>query len=142
MGTAIKFKLDQFPDIQFESGSMDRESLKGCYFVLKGCLESLNDEHKKNMFQFRKKVSGTISRFLSDSLYSDKFIQTESVSESFEYTGFSFTTFEYTMFPKKETTLQEIKSDMNKLANLIYQEQIKDNSKLKFYKKLITKRNG
>jgi hypothetical protein len=142
MGSSIKFKLDQFPNIQFESGSMDRESLKGCYFVLKGCLESLNEDHKKNIFQFKKRVAGTISRFLNSSLYSDKFIQTESVSDSFEFTGFSFSTFEYTFFPKKVITALEITKDMNELARLIHQEQITNNSQLKFYKNLKTKQNG
>ena len=142
MGASIKFNIEPYDDIQFESGSADRETLKGCYFVLKGCLESLTDDHKKNMFQFKKKVAGTISRFLNNSLYSDNFIQTESISDSFEYTGFSFSTFEYTFFPKKQFTALEIKRDMNKLARLIHQEQITNNPQLKFYKNLKTKRNG
>jgi hypothetical protein len=142
MGTAIKFKIDEYPEVQFESGSMDRESLKGCYFVVKGCLESLTDNHTKNMFQFKKKLSGTISRFLHESLYSERYLQTDSIADSFEYTGFSFSTFEYTLFPKKQVTAQELKQDMNKLARLIHQEQITNNPQLKFYKNLKTKQNG
>jgi len=138
---AIGFKLNQYPNIQFEAGSEDRRSLKGCYLVVKGCLESLDENHKTNMFRFKKGMNGTISRFLNNNLFSTNYIQTESISDSFQMTGFSFSTFEFTFFPKKKLSVSEITNNLNLLVDNIYNEQIKENKALKFYKNLKTKKH-
>lgn len=138
---AIGFKLNQYPDIQFEAGSEDRRSLKGCYLVIKGCMESLDENHKTNIFKFKKGMNGVVSRFLNNNLFSTNYIQTESISDSFQMTGFSFSTFEFTFFPKKKLSVDEITTNLNVLIEDIYNEQIKQNKSLKFYKNLKTKKN-
>ncbi len=138
---AINFKVNQYPNIQFEAGSEDRNSLKGCYLVVKGCLESLDENHKTNMFRFKKGMNGTISRFLNNNVFSTNYIQTESISDSFQMTGFSFSTFEFTFFPKKKLSVSEITKSLNLLVDDIYNEQIKENKALKFHKRLITKKH-
>ena len=139
---AVKFKVNEYPDIQFEAGSEDRTTLKGCYLVVKGCLESLDNNHKSNMFQFKKRINGTISRFLTDNEFSKNYINTELLSDSFQYTGVSFTSFEFTFFPKKKLTVDELTDNLNILIDDIYNEQIKENKLLKFHKNLKTKKNG
>jgi len=139
---AIGFKLNQYPNIQFEAGSEDRRSLKGCYLVVKGCLESLDENHKTNMFRFKKGMNGTISRFLNNNLFSTNYIQTESISDSFQMTGFSFSSFEFTFFPKKKLSVDEITNNLNLLVDNIYNEQIKENKIMKFHKNLKTKKDG
>ena len=139
---AIGFKLNQYPNIQFEAGSEDRRSLKGCYLVVKGCLESLDENHKSNIFKFKKGMNGVVSRFLNNNLFSTNYIQTESISDSFQMTGFSFSTFEFTFFPKKKLSVDEITTNLNVLIEDIYNEQIKQNKELKFYKNLKTKKDG
>jgi hypothetical protein len=138
---AIGFKVNQYPDIQFEAGSEDRNTLKGCYLVVKGCLESLDDNHKTNMFRFKKGMNGTISRFLNNNLFSTNYIATDSISDSFQMTGFSFSTFEFTFFPKKKLSVDEITNSLNLLVDNIYNEQIKENKALKFHKNLKTKKD-
>jgi hypothetical protein len=139
---AIGFKLNQYPNIQFEAGSEDRRSLKGCYLVVKGCLESLDENHKSNIFKFKKGMNGVVSRFLNNNLFSTNYIQTESISDSFQMTGFSFSTFEFTFFPKKKLSVDEITNNLNLLVDNIYNEQIKENKILKFHKNLKTKKDG
>ena len=139
---AIGFKLNQYPNIQFEAGSEDRNTLKGCYLVVKGCLESLDDNHKSNMFRFKKGMNQVVSRFLNNNAFSTNYIQTESISDSFQMTGFSFSTFEFTFFPKKKLSVNEITDNLNLLVENIYNEQIKENKIMKFHKRLITKKDG
>jgi hypothetical protein len=139
---AIGFKLNQYPNIQFEAGSEDRRSLKGCYLVVKGCLESLDENHKSNIFKFKKGMNGVVSRFLNNNLFSTNYIQTESISDSFQMTGFSFSTFEFTFFPKKKLSVDEITDNLNLLVDNIYNEQIKENKIMKFHKNLKTKKDG
>jgi hypothetical protein len=138
----VNFKLNEYPNIQFEAGSMDRHTLKGCFLLVKGCLESLDENHKTNMFRFKKGMNGTISRFLNNNLFSTNYIQTESISDSFQMTGFSFSTFEFTFFPKKKLSVSEITTNLNVLIEDIYNEQIKENKIMKFHKNLKTKRDG
>ena len=140
--TAIGFKVNQYPNIQFEAGSEDRRSLKGCYLVIKGCIESLDDNHKTNIFKFKKGMNGVVSRFLNNNQFSTNYLQTESISDSFQVTGFSFSTFEFTFFPKKKLSVDEITTNLNVLIEDIYNEQIKENKVLKFHKNLKTKKNG
>ena len=139
---AIGFKLNQYPNIQFEAGSEDRRSLKGCYLVIKGCMESLDENHKSNIFKFKKGMNGVVSRFLNNNLFSTNYIQTESISDSFQMTGFSFSTFEFTFFPKKKLSVDEITNNLNLLVDNIYNEQIKENKIMKFHKNLKTKKDG
>ena len=139
----LQFKLEEYPEIQFKAGTMDRESLKGCYLELKGCLESKVDDHNKNMFRFKKKLSGTVDRFLSDSLLSKNYLRTENISDSFNYTGFSFSTFEFTFFPKRNTNTTELTEELNKLVKLLYSTNIENNSEFVFHKNLYKgKRNA
>jgi len=138
---AINFKVNQYPNIQFEAGSEDRRSLKGCYLVIKGCMESLDENHKTNIFKFKKGMNGVVSRFLNNNLFSTNYIQTESISDSFQMTGFSFSTFEFTFFPKTKLSVSEITKSLNLLVDDIYNEQIKENKALKFYKNLKTKKD-
>ena len=138
---AIGFKVNQYPDIQFEAGSEDRHSLKGCYLVIKGCMESLDDNHKTNIFKFKKGMNGVVSRFLNNNQFSTNYLQTESISDSFQVTGFSFSSFEFTFFPKKKLSVDEITTNLNVLIEDIYNEQIKENKVLKFHKNLKTKKN-
>jgi hypothetical protein len=138
---AINFKVNQYPNIQFEAGSEDRNSLKGCYLVVKGCLESLDENHKSNIFKFKKGMNGVVSRFLNNNLFSTNYIQTESISDSFQMTGFSFSTFEFTFFPKKKLSVSEITNNLNLLVDNIYNEQIKENKIMKFHKNLKTKKD-
>jgi hypothetical protein len=139
---AIGFKLNQYPNIQFEAGSEDRRSLKGCYLVIKGCMESLDENHKSNIFKFKKGMNGVVSRFLNNNLFSTNYIQTESISDSFQMTGFSFSSFEFTFFPKKKLSVDEITNNLNLLVEDIYNEQIKENKIMKFHKNLKTKKDG
>jgi len=139
---AINFKVNQYPNIQFEAGSEDRRSLKGCYLVIKGCMERLDENHKTNIFKFKKGMNGVVSRFLNNNLFSTNYIQTESISDSFQMTGFSFSSFEFTFFPKKKLSVSEITNSLNLLVDDIYNEQIKENKALKFYKNLKTKKDG
>jgi hypothetical protein len=139
---AIGFKLNQYPNIQFEAGSEDRYSLKGCYLIIKGCLESLDNNHNTNIFKFKKGMNGVVSRFLNNNQFSTNYLQTESISDSFQMTGFSFSSFEFTFFPKKKLSVSEITNNLNVLIEDIYNEQIRENKGLKFYKNLKTKKDG
>jgi len=87
-------------------------------------------------------MNGVVSRFLNNNLFSTNYIQTESISDSFQMTGFSFSSFEFTFFPKKKLSVSEITNSLNLLVDDIYNEQIKENKALKFYKNLKTKKDG
>lgn len=138
---ALNFKINQYPNIQFQAGTENRNTLKGCFLVVKGCLESMDNNHKTNMFRFKKQMNGTISRFLNNNPFSTNYIATDSISDSFQMTGFSFSTFEFTFFPKKKLSVEEITNSLNLLVDDIYNEQIKDNKIMKFHKNLKTKKD-
>ena len=128
----INFNIKQFEKIQFISGSADRLTYQSCYLQMKGYFESLTDRHKKNMFQLKKKVEGTIDRYLKNNFFHSRYISIELVSDTFVETGKSFTTFEFTFYPKKETNKEELVNNINELTELIYKENIESNSTMKF----------
>jgi hypothetical protein len=138
----LKFKVKDYPNIQFQAGTEDRYSLKACYLIVRGTLESLDDNHKKNIFRFKKQLSGTVSRFIANNKFREQYILTDLVSDSFIITGTSFSTFEFTLFPTTKFSVSELKEKLNLLVDDIYNEQIKDNKILKFDKNLKTKMNG
>lgn len=137
-GTGITFKIKEFEKIQFSSGAINRLTYKSCYLEMKGYLQSLTDNHKKNMFQLKKKVEGTIDRYLKNNFFHNRYISIEFVSDTFVETGKSFTTFEFTFYPKKQTNKEELLNTINELTELIYKENIESNTTMKFtphYKK-------
>ena len=137
----ISFRLKPYEKIQFSSGSADRLTYQSCYLQMKGYFESLTDKHKKNMFQLKKKVEGTIDRYLKNNFFHSRYISIEFVADTFVETGKSFTTFEFTFFPKKETNKEELLNNINELTELIYKENIETNSTMKF-KPHFRKKNG
>ena len=84
------------------------------------------------MFQLKKKVEGTIDRYLKNNFFHSRYISNESVADSFIETGKSFTSFEFTFYPKKETNKEELLNTINELTELIYKENIESNSTMKF----------
>jgi hypothetical protein len=128
----INFKIKPFEKIQFKSGSMDCNTYKSCFIEMKGYFESLTEDHKKNMFQLKKKVNGTIDRYVKNNFFHSRYISIEFVSESFVETGKSFTSFEFTLFPKRETNKEELTNTINELTELIYKENIESNTTMKF----------
>jgi hypothetical protein len=139
----IFFKLDEYPEIQFKGGSMDRERLNGCYLEIKGCLESKMTDHEKTISKFTHRLSKTVEKFLSNSILCNKYLRHDNISESFQYTGFSFSQIEFTFFPKTKTDKETLTQELNKLIKEIHSNNIVDNPELSFHKNLYKgNRNG
>ena len=136
----ITFKLTEYPELQYVAGSIDKTTLKGCFLEIKGCLESKDEYHSKNMFRFKKRMLGTITRFLDDSLFSKKYIITENISNSFQFTGFSFSQFELTLFPKNKMTPSEMTNELNKLVVVFREENVENSPVFNFYKSIKSKK--
>lgn len=135
----MSFKMNDYPELQYVAGTLDKTTLKGCFLEIKGCLESKDEYHSKNMFRFKKRMLGTLSRFLENSSFSKKYIITDNISDSFSYTGFSFSQFELTLFPKNQMTPSEITSELNKLVVVFREENVENSPVFNFYKTIKSK---
>jgi hypothetical protein len=131
-----EFPIKEYDEINFKSGTMDRHTLKGCFLEIKGHFKSKMDNHDLMMKRVLNQLKYTIERNLDKQLFSEKFISTTEISNSFTQTGSSFTKLEYTFFPKKKTDKNELTEKLNHICGKIYEEIIVDNNYMEFHKSI------
>ena len=73
-------------------------------------------------------------------LFREEFILNKNIADTFVKTGKSYTKLEYTLFPKRPTTFKEIETELNKISKKIWTNDIQDTDRIKFHKKMLTKR--
>ena len=146
-GRGIEKKFQEFPikeydEIKFTSGTMDRNTYKGCFLEIKGHFSSKTDNHNLMMKKVLNQLKYSIERNMDKSLFIDKFISTTEISNSFTQTGTSFTKLEYTLFPKRKTDKKELTDKLNEICEKIYDEIIINNDYMDFKKSIQRKSNG
>ena len=146
-GRGIEKKYQEFPikeynEINFKSGTMDRNTYKGCFLEIRGHFSSKTDNHDLMMRKVLNQLKWTIERSMDKSLFIDKFISTTEISNSFSQTGTSFTKLEFTLFPKRKTDKHELTNKLNEICEKIYDEIIINNDYMDFKKSIQRKSNG
>lgn len=137
-----EFIIKDYEQINFKSGTMDRNTYKGCFLEVKGHFKSKTDNHRLMMRKVLNQLRHGIERNIDKEFFSDKFITTTNISDSFISTGSSFTTLEFTLFPKKKTDKHELTNKLNEICGKLYQEVIVDNTYMEFNKSIQKKQNG
>ncbi len=135
-----KFPIKDYPNIQINSGTMDKETMKACWLEFKGTIETGDEDKNKAMNTTIKNISRAISNSLNKDLFYDKFICTKDISESFVYTGKSYTKIEYTLFLKQPLLKEQVISEMNILSDKVWEQSIQDTTSVKFHKNIISKK--
>lgn len=135
-----RFKVKDYPNIQVEAGTMNRQQLKACYLELKGTLETEEDDKMGEINKVMRKLSQSVSRNINTDFFKKEFIMTKDISDSFVYTGRSYTKMEFTFFMKQPTTFDEVTVELNELMESIWNENIQDTPTMKFHKQAIQKR--
>lgn len=138
--TIKRFKTREYPNIQVEAGTMDRQALKACYLELKGTFETDNEDKMKTINRVCKDISRTIERSINTDFFRKEFIMVKDISESFVFTGRSYTKLELTFFMKHPTNFDEVSVELNQLMEHIWNENIQDGPNMKFHKQAIQKR--
>jgi hypothetical protein len=136
----MTFPIKDYPNIQVNSGTMDRDTMKACYLEFKGTIQTDGEDKIKNINRVCKNISRSISNSINTDLFYDKFLCSKDISESFVYTGKSYTKIEYTLFLKQPLLKEQLTSELNKLTDKVWTESIQDTSSVKFYKNIISKR--
>lgn len=129
-----RFQIKEYPNIQVEAGTMDRNTLKACYIEIKGTFESLQEDRVKSINHICRKISHTIERNINTDLFRKEFIFIKDISDSYVFTGKSFTKLECTLFIKKPTDFDELTVELNQLMDKVWEENIQDGPNMKFYK--------
>ena len=129
-----EFIIKDYPEINFVAGTMDRSSYKGCFLEIKGHFKSKTENHKLMMRKVLNQLRHGIERNMDKEFFSDKFITTTNISDSFSATGSSFTALEFTLFPKKKTDKHELTNKLNEICSKIYDEVIINNDYMEFNK--------
>ena len=137
-----EFQLNEYPNINFVAGTMDRSTYKGCFLEVKGHFKSKSERHEAIMRKVIKQISGTIYKSLDKELFMERFLTTTNISDSFTATGSSFTTLEFTFFPKNKTNKIELTNKLNEICDKVYHEVIVDNSYMEFHKSIQRGENG
>lgn len=135
------FTIKQFPNINFFAGTADRNTLKACYLEIKGTFETEEENKLGAVNSVCKQISQTISSNMNKNLFREEFLLSKDISDSFVFTGKSYTKLEYTFFMRRKTDFIELTNELNKICNDIYENNLKNNSKVKFHRELISKRN-
>jgi hypothetical protein len=136
----MTFPIKDYPNIQVNSGTMDRDTMKACYLEFKGTIQTDGEDKIKDINRVCKNISRSISNSINTDLFYDKFLCSKDISESFVYTGKSYTKIEYTLFLKQPLLKEQLTSELNKLTDKVWTESIQDTSSVKFYKNIISKR--
>jgi hypothetical protein len=137
-----EFIIKDYDEINFKSGTMDKNTYKGCFLEVKGHFKSKTDNYKLMMRKVLNQLRHGIERNIDKEFFSDKFITTTNISDSFSSTGSSFTTLEFTFFPKKKTDKKELTNKLNEICVKLYQEVIVDNDYMEFNKSIQRGKNG
>lgn len=137
-----RFKTKDYPNIQVEAGTVNREQLKACYLELKGTFETNEEDKIKSFNQVCRKISTTIDRNINTDFFRKEFIMVKDISDTFVMTGRSYTKMELTFFMKRPTTFDEVTVELNQLLDKIWTENIQDTSSVKFHKNIISKRKS
>ncbi len=139
-GRQTKFPIKEYPNIQINSGTMDKETMKACWLEFKGTIETADEDKNRAMNATIKNISRAISNSLNKDLFFEKFICSKDISDSFVYTGKSYTKIEYTFFLKQPILKEQVISEMNILSEKVWKQSIQDTPLVKFYKNLISKK--
>ena len=136
----LSFPIQPFPNIQINSGSIDRTRLKSCWLEVKGTFETTQEDKMKTINWTCKNISRALLESMNKDIFFDKFICAKEISDSFSYTGRSYTKIEYTLFLKKPMEKQELTYELNILSKKIWEKSIQDTESIKFHKTIISKR--
>lgn len=137
-----EFIIKDYDEINFIAGTMDRSSYKGCFLEVKGHFKSKTGNHSIMMRKVLNQLRHGIERNMDKEFFSDKFITTTNISDSFSATGSSFTALEFTLFPKKKTDKHELTNKLNEICSKIYDEVIINNDYMEFNKTIQRGKDG
>lgn len=137
-----RFKTKDYPNIQVEAGTMNRQQLKACYLELKGTFETHCEDKMKTINQVCKEISRTVDENINTDFFRKEFIMVKDISDSFVMTGRSYTKMEFTFFMKRPTTFDEVTVELNQLLDKIWTNNIQETSNGKFHKNIISKRKS
>jgi len=140
--TMQEFQINQYPEINFVGGTMDRTTYKGCFLEVKGHFKSKTENHHQMMRRVLNQLKHGIERNMDKDFFREQFITTTNISDSFTATGSSFTTLEFTFFPKNKTNKIELTNKLNEICDKVYHEVIVDNSYMEFHKSIQRGANG
>lgn len=132
-----RFKTRNYPNIQVEAGTVNRNELKACYLELKGTFETENEDKMKSIHRICKNISRTIENKINTDFFRKEFIMVKDISDSFVFTGRSYTKLELTFFMKHPTTFDEVTVELNQLMEHIWNENIQDGPNMRFHKEAI-----
>jgi hypothetical protein len=133
------FEIKEYPKINFEGGTMDKTTYKGCFLEVKGQFTAKNKNHNQIMRKVIHELKMSIEKNLDKELFRDKFITTEDYSYSFKDTGSTYTKLEFTLYPKRQTNKVELTNHLNSICNNIYNEIFDDNIYMEFDKEITRK---
>lgn len=137
-----EFHIKEYPKINFNAGTMDRTTYKGCFLEVKGHFTSKEVNHTTMMRKVLNQLKNTLERNLDKELFRDQFIMTTDISDSFVSTGSSFTKLEFTLFPKRKTNKEELTLKLNEICDKVYQQAVEENRYMEFDKTIKRKGNA
>ena len=86
-----RFKTRDYPNIQVEAGTVNRDTLKACYLELKGTFETSDEDKMRTINKVCRDISRTIDRTINTDFFRKEFIMVKDISDSFVMTGRSYT---------------------------------------------------
>lgn len=134
------FKIKKFDKIKFEARTECKDPLKSCYIIISGTVMTDEENKKGEMRKLIKSTSQSVFNNLNRDIFRDRYIQTDLIPESFEYTGKCFASLEYTLFVKTDVTFQQVQEQLNILSQKVYDEVYDKNGTMSFYNGYLTKK--
>ncbi len=131
-----EFVIKEYPKINFNAGTMDRTTYKGCFLEIKGHFTSKEVNHTTMMRKVLNQLKNTLERNLDKELFREQFLMTTDVSDSFISTGSSFSRLEFTLFPKRKTNKEELTIKLNEMCHKVYQQAVENNKYMEFDKSI------
>jgi hypothetical protein len=133
-------EITEYPNIVFYAGTEDKNKLKSCFLEIKGTFQTEQEDRMRTINGICKKISQTVNSALNKDLFREEFLLNKDIPDSFIKTGKCFTKLEYTFFPKRQTTYEEIKKELNTISNYVWNNNIQDSDKMKFHKRMMSKK--
>lgn len=121
----VSFNLDleQYEGVQFNAGALKLRDMRSCYFVISFFVETEEDNPRKQVMQFFRRISNMMHVYVRNSIFQRRFLNNITIPDTFNETKRAFVSSEFTLFLKDPSTKTIVIDALNELSKTLHRTQ-------------------
>jgi hypothetical protein len=132
----VSFNLDleQYEGVQFNAGALKLKDMKSCYFVISFFVETEEDNAKRQIRNFFRRINNLLHVYVRNSIFERRFLNSITIPDTFNDTKRAFVSCEFTLFLKEPSPKTIVIKNLNELSKMIHRTQFTDIDEFKHRK--------